>query len=462
MAYFRPQSINDAIKVLKENNVKIIAGGTDTVVRMEKGFIDPDNFMDISWLKLNEISLKDNIITIGALVTMSQLSEHPLITKYLPLLSVAAQSVGAPQIRNRATIGGNIVNASPAADGACAVSCYEGEIVYTGEKGEKTASVSKFITGVGKTILKSSEFVTAIKIDVSKPEGCKEEILHWLKMGNRNAQVISMVAMAGRTLLDENGEVIKSVISVGSIAPTTFRAYEVEDGLKGKKLNDDVIKEAQDKILSLIKPITDLRATAQYRKHIVSVFLKNHLKNENEGKIKSFEGDSNLVLENRKSENEEGDFSVKINGKDFLIKDSFNLRVLDYLRDELNFTGTKNGCGEGECGACTILLNGKSVNACMVLTGNVAGQEITTIEGIGKEDGSLGLVQQAFVDKGAVQCGFCIPGFEISAHEFVVENEKADRKDILKAVSGNLCRCTGYIKIVEAIELAMERKGEVE
>ena len=128
-------------------------------------------------------------------------------------------------------------------------------------------------------------------------------------------------------------------------------------------------------------------------------------------------------------------------------------RLLDLLRDDLGLTGVKEGCGEGECGACTILLDGEAVHSCMVLAGELSGHHVTTIEGL-EEDGRLGVLQSAFVDSGAVQCGYCTPGMIMSATGLLNKNPDPTEEEIRVALSGNICRCSGYVQIVEAVKSA--------
>ncbi|OUN23242.1 (2Fe-2S)-binding protein [Flavonifractor sp. An82] len=135
-----------------------------------------------------------------------------------------------------------------------------------------------------------------------------------------------------------------------------------------------------------------------------------------------------------------------------------NKTMLRVLREELALTGTKEGCGAGECGACTVIVDGKPINACLVLAPELDGMHITTVEGLAK-DGQLTNVQQAFVDLAALQCGFCTPGFIMSATALLQENPSPSRDEIVDAISGNLCRCTGYARIIEAIELAARKGG---
>ncbi len=126
--------------------------------------------------------------------------------------------------------------------------------------------------------------------------------------------------------------------------------------------------------------------------------------------------------------------------------------LVDFLREELNLTGTKKGCNVGECGACTVIIDGHTVNSCLVLAATIDGSEITTVEGVGK--GEISALQQAFLDYGAVQCGFCTPGMLLSAKALLDKNPHPTREEIKTAISGNLCRCTGYKKIVDSVEAA--------
>ncbi len=145
------------------------------------------------------------------------------------------------------------------------------------------------------------------------------------------------------------------------------------------------------------------------------------------------------------------DVKININGIDHQLKVGPEERLLDTLRNQLKLIGTKEGCGVGECGACTVILDGDAVNSCMVLTAQVAGSEILTVEGLEK-NGNLHPLQQAFIDHQAVQCGFCTPGMLMSAVALLNKDAYPDRDQIKTTLEGNLCRCTGYEQIIEAVE----------
>ncbi|WP_319403433.1 (2Fe-2S)-binding protein [uncultured Anaeromusa sp.] len=148
-----------------------------------------------------------------------------------------------------------------------------------------------------------------------------------------------------------------------------------------------------------------------------------------------------------------------LNGKEISVEVSPQERLVDMLRDTLGLTGTKIGCGEGDCGACTVLVDGLTANSCMMLAVQADGRTIVTIEGLGDYD-KLHPLQEAFIAEGAVQCGFCTPGMILSAKALLDYNPQPTREEILTSISGNLCRCTGYQKIANAIERVANSRGE--
>lgn len=150
------------------------------------------------------------------------------------------------------------------------------------------------------------------------------------------------------------------------------------------------------------------------------------------------------------------DITLRINGEEHALRVPPSRTLLDVLRGELALTGTKNACNQGVCGACTVLIDGLPMNACLLLAVNITGRDIISVEGLG-EGGKLSVMQQAFVDAGAIQCGFCMSGMIITATALVADNPTPTRGEIRNALSGNLCRCSGYVRVVDAVQLAAER-----
>ncbi len=147
------------------------------------------------------------------------------------------------------------------------------------------------------------------------------------------------------------------------------------------------------------------------------------------------------------------EINLKVNGKDYVLEVEEDMRLLDLLREKLGFLGVKEGCSEGECGACTVIMDGQVVNSCLIMAFQAEGSSIVTIEGLEKE-GEIHPVQQAFIEVGAVQCGYCTPGMILSAKALLDKNPNPTEEEIREGISGNLCRCTGYNKIIQAVEKA--------
>jgi aerobic-type carbon monoxide dehydrogenase small subunit (CoxS/CutS family) len=175
--------------------------------------------------------------------------------------------------------------------------------------------------------------------------------------------------------------------------------------------------------------------------------------------VESFNGRSGVgggtvAVRMRKKE-----ISFKVNGVPYVREVKSSQTLLELLRNELGLSGTKEGCGTGECGACTVLLDGKPVNSCLMLAIDAEGREVTTVEGLEKE-GKLHPLQEAFVEEGAVQCGFCTAGMLMAAKGLLEENPHPTEEQIRRGISGNLCRCTGYVRIVRAIQRAATDRAE--
>jgi len=278
----------------------------------------------------------------------------------------------------------------------------------------------------------------------------------------RRAQAISLVNTA--IVLDfKPGGIKSAAITLGAVAPTIVHASEAEAYLAGKELTEDVIARASELASNASRPIDDIRGSAAYRKAMVSVLVKRGLRSLREGQDQAQVPDEPVLLQTTADRPQTAPLAwstvhrpsskihTKINGKEYTFTSGFDKSLLRLLREEAGLTGTKEGCAEGECGACTVFLDGKAVMACLVPAPRADGAEVITVEGLAKND-RLHPVQQAFIEDGAVQCGYCTPGFIMSAAMLFEERPQPGRDEIMQAITGNLCRCTGYYKIVQAIE----------
>jgi carbon-monoxide dehydrogenase medium subunit len=286
----------------------------------------------------------------------------------------------------------------------------------------------------------------------------------FLKLALRRAQAISVVDVA--VILDLDGDAIRSAsITLGAVTPIIAHAEEAEKYLAGKPLTEEIFEEAARLAMAASRPIDDIRGSAAYRREMVRVCTLRGLRAIRDGQEHAGMPAEPILLWGRESVNGKAHsaqefpaspIETTINGKKYTFTSGHDKTLLRLLREEANLIGTKEGCAEGECGACTVYLDGRAVMACLVPAPRAHGAEIVTVEGL-STDGQLHPVQEAFIEHGAVQCGYCTPGFLMSSAMLLEEKSNPTRHEIEQAITGNLCRCTGYYKIVQAIEDAGTR-----
>jgi xanthine dehydrogenase iron-sulfur cluster and FAD-binding subunit A len=295
-------------------------------------------------------------------------------------------------------------------------------------------------------------------VDISFPALKKSQRGTFIKLALRRAQAISLVNAT--IILDLKENAVKSaVITLGAVTPIITHAEKAEKFLAKKKLNKKNIAQAAELAMNAAHPIDDVRGSAVYRREMVRVITSRGLtaildETEQAGMPKKpilLWGQEMAREAQSTSKFPASPIETTINGKSYSFKNGHGKTLLRLLREDGMMTGTKEGCAEGECGACTVFLDGKAVMACLVPAPRAHGAEITTVEGLA-DDAKLHPIQQAFVENGAVQCGYCTPGFLMSGAKLLEEKPNPTRNEIEQAITGNLCRCTGYYKIVKAIE----------
>lgn len=254
--------------------MKIIAGGTDLMVLMNAHLLDAAEFLDIWRLdELRGISDEGDALRVGALTTYTQLIRSDLIQRHAPALVAASRTIGAIQIQNRGTIGGNIVNASPAGDSLPVLAAYDAEVEIGSARGARRVPFNEFYSGYRRTILQAGELVLAVRIPKLK-EG--ERDFFW-KVGTRRAQAISKTVLSAKAQCAD-GRIESISIAVGSVAPTVIRAAETERFLTGAALTAAIIEKARRTIAQEIAPITDLRSTERYRRTVTGNVLGKFLR----------------------------------------------------------------------------------------------------------------------------------------------------------------------------------------
>ncbi len=461
--YYIAGNFADALDLIERFNkqVKVISGGTDLVLELERGGHKGKSIIvDISRIAgMDSIYVKNGEIHIGTLVTHNQIASSEIIQKNATCLAEACYQVGSPQIRNRGTISGNLITASPANDTITPLIALDAEIVLVSAKGERRVRLSDFFTGVRKTIIQDNELLFEIILPTNQNSRSA-----YYKFALRNAQAISLINAAVRVVLKDN-YVTSGSVALGAVAPTIVRMKTVEAALQGKQI-EELIEFDYSPMLQEISPISDIRASAEYREDMVNVAIKRCLENILNGMHGKISIPQQPVTLEGKTENrsmnsisatclidDEHLIETEINGKQYSFANAHQKTLLHLIREDAGLTGTKEGCDEGECGACTVYLDGKAVMSCLVPAPRAHHARIETIESLSTE-GQIHPVQQAFIEEGAVQCGYCTPGFIMSAVKLLEEKQKPDQSEIKEAITGNLCRCTGYYKIIKAIESA--------
>lgn len=463
--YFTPTSVQEALRLLAEYGpqARVIAGGTDLLLELERGVRRASVLIDISRTPgLDGIALEGNEVRLGPLVTHNRLVASPVVVDRLFPLAQAAWSVGAPAIRNRGTLGGNLITASPANDTIAPLMALGATLVLRSLRGERRVPIHEFYRGVRQVDMAPDEMLVEVQVPAMAPG----ERGVFLKLGLRRALAISVVNVAAVVRL-EDGIVTRARIALGSVAPTVIRAREAEGVLVGSPLSPEQVEEAANLAARAAVPIDDIRAGAEYRREMVRTLVRRALTILAEGRERDgfptrppflwgrTGGKSPYVVGKtvRHTVGGEEPIECTVNGENYVVRGANGKTLLRMLREDLGLTGTKEGCGEGECGACTVWLDGVAVLSCLVPAPRAHGAQIVTIEGLARGE-KLHPLQQAFIDEGAVQCGYCTPGFVMSGAKLLEEIPSPDREQILHAIAGNLCRCTGYYKIVRAIERA--------
>jgi carbon-monoxide dehydrogenase medium subunit len=261
--------------------------------------------------------------------------------------------------------------------------------------------------------------------------------------------------------------VVSAAITLGSVAPTIIHAEEAMNYLAGQVLTEETITRAASLAEAAARPIGDLRSSSDYRSEMVRVAVLRGLRAILHGEERQgFPAQPVLLwgkeycgeapqLPGNMHHGPRAPIVTRINGQEYHFNSGHEKTLLRLLREEAGLTGTKEGCAEGECGACTVFLDGVAVMSCLVPGPRAHGAEIVTVEGLAHGE-QLHPVQQAFIEAGAVQCGYCTPGFLMSAAKLLEERPHPTREEVQQSITGNLCRCTGYYSIVAAIERASQ------
>jgi xanthine dehydrogenase iron-sulfur cluster and FAD-binding subunit A len=463
--YVTATTVEQVLELLAEygQDARIINGGTALILEIDRRTCSPKVVIDVSRINgLDRILLEDGVLHLGAGVTHNQAAAHnEVVAKAFPL-ALACWHVGSPQIRNRGTIVGNVVTASPTSDPIPALIAMESRVtVRSQRRGLRDVALEKFMLGDNRITLEPDEMVTAISV----PSLRGNQVGTFVKLGLRQGQAVSVanvVVILGFSSATRQSEIESAQIILGAVAPTIVSAEDARQFLIGKTLDDHVIAEVARLAMQAARPIDDIRASAAYRREMVGVLVSRALASFRDGterdnfsseRIKLWgKTDGKIPILDSEPDQAWQIIETTVNGKEYSLNNAGDKTLLGMLRDDIGLLGAKEGCAEGRCGACTVFLDGIAVTACLVPAPRAHHATIVTIEGLQRGE-ELHPVQDAFIKVGAFQCGFCSPGFIMSGTKLLEEVGHPTREEIRQALSGNLCRCTGYGRIIKAIEL---------
>ncbi len=469
--YHTVQTVDQAVELLAEHagTARIVAGATDLILELERGqrpgvsaLIDITRIPDLDRITQSD----DGWVRMGPMVTHNHCATDPLIIERAYALARACWEVGAPQIRNRGTVAGNLITASPANDSITPLMALEAELTLRSRAGERVVPLRDFYKGVRQTVMREDEFLSEIAFPLP-PENARS---NFIKLGLRRAQAIAIVNVA--VLLELDGDrVARAAITLGSVAPTIVHAEQAEQYLVGTSLEPEVIDQAAVLAAKAATPIDDVRGSADYRDQMVRACVRRTLRSLASGSERADYPPELVTLwgaepwhwsqaPKHRWEHHAGEpIETVINGQPYRFESGHEKSLLRLLREEGGLVGTKEGCAEGECGACTVDLDGMAVMSCMVPAPRAHGARIRTVEGLAVK-GELHPIQRGFIETGAVQCGYCTPGFLMSGAMLLDERPSPDGRQIREAITGNLCRCTGYYSIVAAFERAAQLRAQ--
>ncbi len=472
--YYTVSTLAETLQLLAEyrERARVIAGGTDILLEIERGQRPGvEVLIDITRLPgMDQIELRGDTVRLGALVTHNHVVGSELLVRRVLPLAQACWEVGAPQIRNRATVAGNLITASPANDTITPLWALGASVTLSSLEGERTIPLNAFYTGPRRSVMRSDELLTGITF----PALASHERGIFLKLGLRRAQAISVVD-AAVVLAFSGATVTRATITLGSVAPTIYEAAVAQNALVGRELTAETISEASRLAAAAVTPIDDVRGPAAYRSEMVRVLVSRALRALAANTERSaYPGDPAMLwgaahgavaprLQQQLEHIPGAPIETTINGEPRTITTGQDKTLLRFLREDANLQGTKEGCAEGECGACTVFLDGAAVMACMVAAPRAHGADIVTVEGLtaAMDNGELHPIQSAFINQGAVQCGYCTPGFLMAGAKLLEEHPHPTEAQIQQSITGNLCRCTGYYKIVQAFVEASHQVQQV-
>jgi aerobic-type carbon monoxide dehydrogenase small subunit (CoxS/CutS family)/CO/xanthine dehydrogenase FAD-binding subunit len=433
-----PAGLEEALKILADggDDVKVLSGGMSLMPMMALGLVRPRMVLSLNRIESRNYVREDrDALRIGAGTRHFEILGDPLVVRHCAPLADAAAFIGDTQVRNRGTIGGSLAHADPAAD-------YSPVLVAAG-----------FFTNLMETALKPDE----ILVEVIVPKlGSARGAYARLHRVEGNFAIVNAAAILG----DKSARV--ALGGVGATPVALDLSAELASGI-----DDASLEAAGRRVRAACTDVpSDLNATPDFRRQMAVLYAQRAI-SAAAGRTPSQTRRASAGSEPGRRKVAPGAvggalrtaIALSVNGKERRVEADNRMVLADLLRDVIGLTGTHIGCGTGSCGACTVMLNGRTVKSCSVLAADVDGCSVETIESLATNLHHLHPLQEAFVRNHGQQCGYCTPGMVMSALQLLRDNPNPDEQAIRHGISGNLCRCTGYQFIVNAISDAARALG---
>ena len=438
--YERATSVEGAIEALQRlgSEARIIAGGHSLLPMMKLRLANPEHLIDINDLhELSYIREEGDELRIGALTRHVDLLKSDLLAARFPAFRDAEQVIADPVVRNRGTIGGSLCQADAAEDLSAVCSALKAKAVIRGTQGERVVGLDEFHIGPYMTAVGDGEMLTEVRLPLRPGAGSAHE-----KVERRAGDWA--VAAASAALWIENGTIAEAGVALSAVGPTTVHVSRAEELLRGKAPSEELFAQAGEIVVGGLRPASGrpragrLQAPPSGRAHETRPAPRRG----------TCAAPGGLTMQ----------VTISINGERVSRDVEPRQLLVHFIRDTPGLTGTHWGCDTSNCGACVVLMDGEPIKSCTTLAVMCEGHEIRTVESL-ERNGVLDPVQQGFHETHALQCGFCTPGMLMTSRALLDENPNPTDLEIRTAISGAICRCTGYKNIVAAVQWAAQHEA---
>jgi CO/xanthine dehydrogenase FAD-binding subunit/aerobic-type carbon monoxide dehydrogenase small subunit (CoxS/CutS family) len=449
-----PDKLDEALALVAEggDDIKLLSGGMSLMPMMALGLVRPRLVLSLNRIDGRNYVREDrDALRIGAGTRHYEIIRDPTIARHCAVLAEAAAFIGDTQVRNRGTIGGSLAHADPAADYGPVLVASGARVIVRSKRGEREIAADKFFTNLMETALKPDEIATEV---VMPKLGAARGAYTRLHRVEGNFAIVNAAAV----LSNANARI--ALGGVGSVPLALDVSAELSHGV-----NDDALEAVGRRVrAACIDAPADLNASADYRRQMAAVYAQRALavaagRKAGQQTPETVRKPVPPASAHKAAAGTVGGtlrtaIAVSVNGQPRRLEADNRMILADLLRDVLGLTGTHIGCGTGSCGACTVMLDGRTVKSCSVLAADVDGCAVETIESLASDIQHLHPIQESFVRNHGQQCGYCTPGMVMSALQLLRDNPNPDETAIRHGISGNLCRCTGYQFIVKSISEA--------